>query len=113
MEVRFSDGDVRWGIFNGTANLAQAALFPTMEEAWEHRKTCTHGLVERVGRTGVPYRLPGCAAYEENDGEPVECWTNYGGEWHWKATATKTHLTSNHEAEGEVRGTPDWVIHGE
>lgn len=109
MVVRFPDGEVRWGIFNGTCNLASPALFDTMDEAWEHRKVCAHERVPLKGKNGFDYTLPRCVAYEENAGEPVECWTNYGGEWHWKATATKTHLTSNHEAEGEERGTPAWV----
>jgi hypothetical protein len=110
MMVRFPDGEVRYGIFHGTANLASPPLFATSDEAWEHhRKRCDHERVEKVGNTGVAYTLPTCIAYDEGAGEPVECWTNYGGEWTWKATATKTHVTSNHDAEGEQRGTPDWV----
>lgn len=110
MMVRFPDGEVRYGIFHGTANLASPPLFATGDEAWDHRKNCQHERVPIADKAGKPFgSLPSCAVYDEGAGEPVECWTNYGGEWTWKATATKDHVTSNHDAEGEVQGTPDWV----
>ena len=39
MAVRFPDGDIRWGIYNGTSDIAQPWLYPTPEEAWGARRS--------------------------------------------------------------------------
>lgn len=110
--VRFPDGEVRYGIYHGTCNLAQPPLFDTIDAAWEHRRSkCDHPQIKRISNSGFEYSLPSCAVYDEGEGDPVDVYTNYGGDWFWCATATRTHLTSGHDgAEVDQReGTPPWV----
>lgn len=79
--VQLPDGEIRYGIYNGTCGIAQPNLYDTPEEAWD------------AYRNGRSY-----SAYEEGAGEPVIAATDYGGGWAWEATATRTHLTSKHES---------------
>jgi hypothetical protein len=75
--VRFPDGTIRYGIYNGTSDIARPPLFDTLDGAWAHR-------------------FEDWPDYEEESGEPVDVATNYGGGFSWKGTATKEYLTSGH-----------------
>lgn len=78
--VRLPSGEVRYGIYNGTCDIAQPNLYDTPDQAWEAwRSHTTWG------------------EYDEGAGDPVVVATDYGGGWAWEATATRDRLTSKHE----------------
>lgn len=108
LAVRFPDGTVRYGIYNGTVDVAWPPLFDAPNEAWDAWRQW-YGLAGTWD--GAVYE------YEEGAGEPVDVATNYGGGWSWKATATRNHLTSKHDwddfIDARVDGEPDWAGWGE
>lgn len=101
LAVRFPNGDIRYGVYNGTSDLARPALHETPEEAWEHRHD--------------PW--PQLAIEEAaSEAEPVEVATNYGNGFWWTGSmATRELITSGYspfdEAEEEHDGLPDWLAH--
>jgi hypothetical protein len=92
------DGEIRYGIYNGTTDVAQSDLFDTPDEAWD-----AWGSRNMFGD------------FEEGSGDPVLVATDYGGGWMWEATATRDQLTSNfepYEIEGyEERPFPLWATY--
>lgn len=93
--VKFPDGKIRYGIYNGRVDIARPMLYDTIDEAWHNR-------------------FEDWSEYEEGSGEPVEVATNYGGGFCWRGTATKEHLTSAHDPwaldEFDYRSIlPDWA----
>jgi hypothetical protein len=104
--VRFPDGTVKCGIYNGTVDQVWPPLFDTSDEAWDAWHTY--------------YDVRSAAAehwfdYEDNAGEVVEVAVDYGRGSCWRATATRTHVTSmlswdeRIDAEVEHDGLPEWV----
>lgn len=98
MAVRFPNGDIRYGTYNGTSDIARPALYDTIEEAWEHRHD--------------PW--PQLAIDEAGEGEPVEICTNYGdGYWWTGSRATREVIVSGYspfdDADEEHDGIPDWI----
>lgn len=81
MTVKFADGAVRYGIFNGTVGVPQPPLFDTAEEAWDWwEKYSDGGFTDPDVWNVVP----------TGTGEPVVA--NDG--WReWDGTATRNHYT--------------------
>ncbi len=95
MFVKFPDGEIRYGIYNGTSDIARTDLFETLDQAWNNRSQPANW-----------------ADWAEGEGEPVDVATNYGGGFSWKATATKDFLTSGHdpyELDSYSPDFPDWA----
>lgn len=91
--VKFPDGEIRYGIYNGTVDIARPPLFDSIHEAWANR-------------------FEDWPEYVKGSGEVVKVASNYGGGFWWRATATRKHLTSGHdimEVEDYENGLPSWA----
>jgi hypothetical protein len=103
--VRFPDGEVRYGIYHGTCDIANDRLFATSDEAWEARVTGAHNW---------PLDSPEPAVTE-----PVSIYTNYGGGFYWEGRASREMLTDGHQPYGDewdgsgrthmTDGAPEWL----
>ena len=95
--VRMPDGEVRYGIYNGTIDMAETRLYDTPAQAWDGWHDGTS--CDRDAEPGA--------------GEPVIVATDYGGDgWAWEATATRDHLMSGtepYETDGEFLPMPEWA----
>ena len=100
MWVRFPNGEVRHGIYDGTTDLAYPPVYDTSEEAWAAYKS------------GEIYRRMDADASQPGEGESVVVACNYGYGFWWKATATRDFVTSmldcdeRGDAEAEHDGLP-------
>lgn len=103
--VRFPDGELRYGIYHGTCDIANDRLFATSDEAWEARET---------GDTSWPWQTP-----VPSDPEPVVIFTNYGGGFYWDGTASKEMVVDGRAPYGDewdgsgakemTDGRPGWL----
>lgn len=84
--VLFPNGDVRYGIYNGTSDTAGRPLQPTPEFTWEEWRG--------VGPWRDPYALV------EGDDEPVVIASDYGGGFSWEGRATREYLTRGASPHG-------------
>lgn len=98
--VRFPDGVIQHGNYQGSADTAWPMLFDTAEQASEAYRA-------RVSLWPDPYP-------ETRDGQvDVEIATNYGGDFWWKGTAIKGCLfTCNGLDVEHWDGLPDWIEEG-
>lgn len=97
--VLFPDGSLRYGIYNGTADIALPTLSATPEGAWD------------AWRSG---QSDWYDTWRDGDGEPVRVATDYGGGFCWRATATPDRLTSGHDPHENYAysdGLPDWATY--
>lgn len=91
--VRFPDGSLRYGLYDGTSDFAWAQLYATPSEAWD-----AYG--------SEPYD------FDDGDGEPVDVATDYGAGFSWRGTATRDFLTSGYEPyenDSYESGEPSWA----
>lgn len=95
MAVRFPDGTVKYGIYNGTSDVANADLHDTQNEAWE-AEGCFFDLTP-VG--------------EEED---VVIFSAYGGGFYWPSKATRNRITGPTDLDDfshlTTDGAPEWVV---
>lgn len=92
--VRFPDGTLRYGIYNGTSDIARSELTDTPQHAWG-------GYQDDV---------------DPGPDEAVDIASDYGGGFAWKGTATRTQLTSGHDmmeadADSYFNSLPDWAVY--
>ncbi len=79
-EVRFPDGTIRYGIYDGTSDILQPRLFETTGEAWD----CYQD--DRRNLWDIPYgHFPDDVAWQIFD---VVIYSDYGGGSWWKGKAT-------------------------
>lgn len=119
MWVRFPDGDIRYGIYNGTSDLAFPFLLSTSNaDAWDRYSAAR----DRYSAASAADRGDDLLGYEdEPDGEvfDVRIATNYGGGWSWSGRAAKNVLVDGLDPWGDehyashVDGVPDWVSEGQ
>lgn len=98
--VRFPDGEIRYGIYNGTIDAAGFfALVGTVDEAWDAKADDNF---ERYPEPVGPV-------------EPVEIATDYGGGFHWIGAAARNTLVNGNdpyfadEAGATIDGLPLWA----
>jgi hypothetical protein len=93
--VRFPDGEVRFGLYNGTSDIAWSPLYATQGEAWDVY-------------TAEPW------PDGTTEGTAVDVATNYGNGFWWRGVATRDALLSPldpwQDAEIVVDELPDWAI---
>jgi hypothetical protein len=90
--VRFPDGTLRYGLYNGTDDEMWAPLYDTPQAAWG-------------GYSWSP-------SADTGEGEPVEIATDYGGGGSWTGTATRNEVTSPADGEDNYeRGLPGWAVY--
>lgn len=109
--VRFPDGGLRYGIYNGTCDTAEPYLFDHPDQAWD----------TWYGRRPVPAEVMDGAV-------EVDIATDYGGGCSWQGKANLTTLTEGHAPHGletwggwasgyepvpVTRGEPDWAVYPE
>jgi hypothetical protein len=96
--VRFPDGQVKYGIYNGTVDIAQPWLVDTPTEAWDiwHGGNLTHYWQE-----------------SQPEGEPVDVATDYGGGFSWQGRATTDRLVDGFEPFelDSHDGLPEWAVY--
>jgi hypothetical protein len=88
--VRFADGAVRYGWYDGSNDVVLAPLFDTPQEVWARRpQTGAHG----------------------HGGEPVRLATDYGGGSSWDGRATHEHVIDGGAQDwpGYEAGLPTWA----
>ena len=98
-EVRFADGTIRYGIYDGTSDVLNPALFDSQAEAWDAAR-----------RDGEMWPDPPDVEYLE----PAEVWVSYGGGTYWPVLSSKERIHGPlewTEAESYHHGKPDWVNH--
>lgn len=108
--VRFQDGTVKWGIYDGTSDILIPRLFDGPDEPWDAY------YADRKG-------LPKVELWPEAEGEPepVTIYSDYGGGWTWESMATRNvvtegldpfeyveDLSSAEYKRPRTDGTPEW-----
>lgn len=92
--VLFSDGIVRYGLYNGSTDMPVCApLYDRPQDAWDaYDLTCADG---------------------SREGEPVRIATDYGGGGSWNGTATRDRVTGDPrgEEDGYEQGEPGWATY--
>lgn len=93
--ARFEDGTLRFFEYSGTADIACAALWETVEELHKHWRDGTWNYCVCRGA------------------EPVTLWTDYGGGFYWSGTACRrcrAIIEGQAPFEGPTTdGAPDWA----
>lgn len=92
--VRFPDGSLRYGLYDGTGGIVWPRLYDTPDEAWEADDYSSQ--------------------YKAGAGCFVDVATDYGGGKHWTATATRECVTSmrfDEDRADESEGLPDWAVY--
>jgi hypothetical protein len=89
--VKFPDGAVRYGIYNGTSDFAQPPLFDHPNDAWEWWSAYYKG--------GVGGGINPSLWFESLDDtepvlEPVTIYTDYGGGMSWECRASRQALST-------------------
>jgi hypothetical protein len=87
--VLFPDGTVRYGIYNGTSDIASEALYDDPAQAWE------------PGRGGE--------AQEGAADLPVRIATDYGGGCSWDGRATLNRITEGCAPNGLQGQAGNWI----
>ena len=118
--VLFPDGEIRYGIYHGTSDVMNSALFATIDEAWDSWRDDR----QRDRKTWPRVR----GLWE--DGDATEEWfvtiySDYGGGFYWAGRATKDNITDGLQPYGMehpykpeysepprdmYRGAPDWLV---
>lgn len=100
LAVRFPDGEIRYGIYDGTRDLAYPLLVDTSSEAW-----------------ALPYRDKGPEIPVEVRSEAVVIFCPLAGGFYWDGRATRTRIVegrapyaSDEWAELLVNGKPSWWL---
>jgi len=100
LAVRFPDGTIRYGLYNGTADTVVPALVSSSDEAW--------------GWVYEAFKANDDAAYPDPYGpvEDVEVYSAYGGGSWWPGRAARNAVVSplifDEITEAEVDGRPSW-----
>lgn len=107
-QVRFPDGTIKYGIYNGTVDYYWHPLFDTPEEAWQ------------AWNSYYKSTPMDDSSYPHYDGmdyvEQVEIADDYGSGDTYRGTATKRYIASNLEADLMVKksdGLPEWWVSDE
>lgn len=96
MWVRFPDGTIQHGIYQGTSDTAYSKLFDTWQDAAKAYRN-----KEPLGSWPPP---------PDDEAVDVDVASDYGWGFHWKGKAIKGNLfTCDSGAAGETKGIPDWV----
>lgn len=101
-QVKFPDGTVRYGIYNGTVDVYWKYLFDTAEKAWEAWHEYYQG-------SGVEPDLP--SPKLTGGIEDVEIADDYGGGDTYKGRATKQQICSDTDTDNMINvhhGLPNW-----
>lgn len=103
--VRFPDGTIRHGLYDGTSDIVMRPLYATAIQAWD--VYCN----DRNDAWGTDEQWND---FNGMVGEAVEIFTDYGGGFWWHGEALTEWVTSGihlHEDDLETYdGRPDWVI---
>lgn len=95
--VRFPNGDIRFGFYFGTSDVALPKLI-TEPDGWYDLK-------------GTPW--PSSAELASLEGvEDVEVYSDYGGGFSWPGRATRDWLVEGHDpfdGDRDHDGTPQWA----
>jgi len=100
--VLFPDGRLRYGIYNGTADLAMPCLHDTPGQAWDHWFSPDGG------------GAGDWTGWHPGEGVDVRVATDYGGGFAWRGTATHDRLTSGHDGPENYAysdGLPAWAVY--
>jgi hypothetical protein len=104
-QVKFPDGTIRYGIYNGTADIYMAWLFDTPDKAWDAWRKYKDSGFDDEGFDN-PYDD---AIYD------VEIADDYGGGDCYIGRATKSQICSallaDHMNRKDKGGMPDWWIY--
>jgi hypothetical protein len=95
--VLFPDGTVRYGIYNGTSDIALPFLVATPGDAWDTWESSDYDWTPEPAPVNVA-------------SVPVDVATDYGSGFSWKGWATHDRLTLGHEPDiGYSRERPAWA----
>lgn len=78
MAVRFPDGEVRWGVYEGTSDVYAPWLYPSLDAAWADSRSGERSWDEPT----------------DGDVVDVEVWSGYGYGWVVRGTAAKNRLVT-------------------
>lgn len=101
-QVKFPDGTIKYGIYNGTVDVYWTPLFDTAEEAWA---------AWREYYKPDNFDSAGWEHPEDTEEFEVEIADDYGGGNTYKSQATKHRITGNRDTddlENIHSGLPDW-----
>lgn len=111
--VLFPDGEIRYGIYNGTSDVMYPSLYATVDEAWDawsnsqSRSKSSFPRIRELWEKG--------AATEVFD---VAIYSDYGGGWSWRGQATTTDIVDgldpydDSHAPTRIDGEPEWLVWG-
>jgi hypothetical protein len=100
LAVRFPDGTIKFGLYNGTGDTVVPALVDSIDEAW--------------GWVYDAFKANDAAAYPEPEGpvEDVEVYSAYGRGYWWRGRAAWNAVVSPTDWDGinevEIAGRPSW-----
>lgn len=102
--VRFPDGTVKFGIYNGTCDVMQPGLFDNPKDPWD-----------AFYAKGKFEGQPGACWPAEVVGEPedVVIYSDYGGGFYWPGRATRNRIIGPLDWDGwdgtDREGEPKWA----
>ncbi len=98
MAVLFPDGEIRYGLFDGTGSSVLPRLFESVDEAWDLR--------DKGGDWWMPFHPP--ADFDREQGEPVRI---FNGMHEWEGRATREFITSAWHGDTEDQYADDgWTV---
>lgn len=109
-KVKFPDGDIKYGIYNGTTDFFWQPLFCSPQEAWDSWKIY-YQTPQKEGKPDVndkylheimKYRLRMKIFY------PVEIANEYGGVSFYKGMATKNYIHEDYLEESNLKQNKFW-----
>lgn len=116
-QVKFPDGTIRHGIYNGTVDVYWPYLFATSEDAWAAWDEYYNSkpMSDKKWADAVRYEQVGGPFYD------VEIADSYGGGDGYYGKATKNVIVSQTRVDymtqirrgGKVGGLPDWWVKSE
>jgi hypothetical protein len=105
-QVKFPDGTIRYGIYNGTVDVFWPYLFESSEETWSEWDKYYSDMND--------YKPPFHEGYESAEGPflNVEIADDYGGGTTYLGKATKRMIVGATNVDHMIRkgGKPDWWL---
>lgn len=96
--VRYPDGTVRYGIYNGTSDVCLPFIVGDPDEAWRKYEEDEYDWEAREDTEVI---------------EPVTIATDYGAGWAWIGRATLNRLVEGFDpfdGQTAIMPLPEWVI---
>lgn len=94
--VQFPDGTVRYGLYDGTSDVACSPLYSSPHAAWD------------------VYDLSGSDGEVPDEAERVHVASDYGGGFSWVGLATRDRLVGGFEPDVDYEsGLPSWARYPE